>query len=274
MGLPRQEPLDLHSRNIQDFWGQGTQTTSGRTYRAAICTTTDGCSPPHTFPVPSGDSGIYPLYMEGIARAIDYYYLVDQSPPESLLGTAMKTQRQLADCGVQCWLAAIRLILTQLRVTDGFDDPPKSAILEKLRLNYHQGWYDELWTPKANGRLSKRLKWYRQIKYTMAKEAYLNGVKSETQVALARFRLGGHGLPVETKRWKGVRYRNRTCDQCSTGAIGDELHIFQCEASQHRRAQLKIKRLCKRQFLKMLKNPQPEHRRYIRDTLADIRYTA
>ena len=210
-----------------------------------------------------GDSGVYPLYIEGLARAIEYYYLVSQSHPESLLGMTLKTQRQLTASGVSCWMNTIQSIRDALNLTEENEIPSKTTIVERLRLDYDTQWYTDLWTPKASGRLSTRLKWYHQFKTVMKKESYLNGTKTGMQVAIACLRLGGHGLPVETKRWEGIPYKNRACELCGTGAVGDELHLFQCAALQTMRDSARVLTLSHRKFIKVMRNPPFEYRRYI-----------
>ena len=49
-----------------------------------------------------------------------------------------------------------------------------------------------------------------------------------------QFRLGCHGLPIATGRLAGAGHvgrANRVCLACTSGAIGDEMHlVFQCAA--------------------------------------------
>ena len=52
-----------------------------------------------------------PLYAESVARSIVYLQKLEKEDPESLLGITLRTQEQLAQCGVECWLGSIRAIL-------------------------------------------------------------------------------------------------------------------------------------------------------------------
>ena len=46
-----------------------------------------------------------------------------------------------------------------------------------------------------------------------------------------RFRLGCHSLPIAAGRLASVPRHNRVCMCCTTGALGDELHlVFVCPA--------------------------------------------
>ena len=45
-----------------------------------------------------GDSGEFPLYVEGLARALRYRNKQEQEDVNSLLGIALKTQKEMAEC--------------------------------------------------------------------------------------------------------------------------------------------------------------------------------
>ena len=121
----------------------------------------------------------------------------------------LKTQRQLTASGVSCWMNTIQNVRDSLNLTEENEIPSKAAIVERLRLDYDTQWYTALWTPKASGRLSTRLKLYRQFKTVMKKESYLIGTKTGMQVAIARFCLGGMACQWNRKRmtlWLGSKW--------------------------------------------------------------------
>ena len=177
-----------------------------------------------------GDSGVAPLYVEALARTFQYLQILQKSSPTSLLGVALATQEQMAERGTPCWLTSIQAT-TKLMQLEDVESRDKSEVVDYLKEDYAQNWYCHLWKPKSNGQISTRLKWYRKYKSNINKEAYLNGPLTGVQKAVARMRVGCHGLPVEVGRWERKKYKDRVCHRCAMGAIGNEPHIFTCPAN-------------------------------------------
>ena len=227
---------------------------------------------PRTAPILAirGDSGIYPLYIETIARMIQYYEYLSKAPPTSLLGTMLKTQLQLANRRQPSWLGTVKEVLKQV-AGPNMSIPDKATITDKLKNQYNQHWYEHLWGRKRK-RASPKLKWYRKFKPTMKKEDYLNGPRTEIQQAMARFRAGCHNLPVERGRWEKIKFKHRLCPKCSLKAVGDELHIFNCTGYKHLKVNGKPKAYTKHQFINMMREPSNQTRTFIRDVLKTNRY--
>ena len=179
-----------------------------------------------------GDSGVPPLYMEAIARTTQYLQILRKVPAASLLGVALATQDQMAGKDQQCWLLTVKQLINQMHMEQDVL-PDKYEVIDYLKQDYAQNWYCQLWKPKENGRMGTRLRWYHKYKTNIGKEAYLNGPLTGIQKAMARMRLGCHGLPVEVGRWEKKRYKDRICHRCTIGEIGNELHIFRCPANLH-----------------------------------------
>ena len=155
-----------------------------------------------------GDSGIFPLYIEGMARTVAFWNRVSKAPLKSLLGVAMETQVQMADTNYDCWLSELREICSDVFPGKTVKAMSKADIVEGLKQDYRHHWYQALWPGEDQKKVCTQLKWYRQLKLNMDKETYLNGPKSGVQIAMARLRIGGHGLPVEVGRWKSVEVRD------------------------------------------------------------------
>ena len=65
-----------------------------------------------------GDSGEYPLYIEGLARAMKFRDKIELEDTGSLLGAALQTQKELMECNQECWLLTIQQVgdkLTSLK---------------------------------------------------------------------------------------------------------------------------------------------------------------
>ena len=115
---------------------------------------------------------------------------------------------------------------------------------------------------------STHLKWYWQFKSNMGKEAYLSGPKSEVQVAMARLRIGGHGLPIETGRWDNIEVSHRICQECDLNEIGNEWHLFRCPAMQKCRPSDASWGTSTRQIIKKLKLPNATMKTFVKNALS------
>ena len=215
-----------------------------------------------------GDSGIFPLYVEGLARAVAFRNRISKVPLKSLLGVALETQVQMADTNYDCWLSELRAICH-----DVFPDKPtgvmtKAEIVEGLKQDYRRHWYQCLWQSEGSKKPGTHLKWYRQFKSCMGKETYLSGPKSEIQIAMARLRIGGHGLPIEMDRWGNIQIINRVCQDCDTNEIGNEWHIFRCPATQKWRPKNRNWGTSKKQIIKKMKIPNATMKTFVKNALS------
>ena len=140
----------------------------------------------------------------------------------------------MAKCGQPCWADTIQEIKRRL-FQDPEHKPDKEEIAGKLQAQYRSEWYNHLWSRNKKGRLSAKLKWYRKLSKDVKKEPYLEGPMTEIQRAMARFRVGGHGLPIEVGRWENIKYKQRLCSRCGLGVVGDELHVFNCDGNDRMR---------------------------------------
>ena len=168
-----------------------------------------------------GDSGEFPLYIEGLARALRFRNKLELEDEASLLGAALNTQKELAGCDQECWLLAIQQVEQKIAsLNEGRKAEDKAQIIQLLRRDYKRNWQKELRGCNLNGHRNSRARWYQKFKKHMKREEYLNGPRSEIQVAMVRLRLGGHNFPAETGRWAKLKFVDRKCDRCSANKIG------------------------------------------------------
>ena len=72
---------------------------------------------------------------------------------------------------------------------------------------------------------------YRLFKTSFATSPYLNtGPQHYLRWALLRFRCSNHRLDIELGRHLNVPRDERACRFCRKPKLGDEYHVFQCEA--------------------------------------------
>ena len=65
-----------------------------------------------------------------------------------------------------------------------------------------------------------------KLKSEFGMSPYLSSsIPSKSKIAISKFRLSSHNLPVETMRYLGLQRHQRLCPFCSTG-VGNELHYI------------------------------------------------
>ena len=125
-----------------------------------------------------GDSGVFPLYIEGMARTVMFWNRIGKAPPDSLLGVALETQVQMADTNYDCWLSELREICANVFPGTTVETMTKELIVEGFQNDYKHQWYQSLWPPKDTKAVSTQLKWYRRLKSNLGKEPYLSTTKN------------------------------------------------------------------------------------------------
>ena len=96
-----------------------------------------------------------------------------------------------------------------------FEDMLKKTIIEKVTQSPSGG----------------RFNLYSKIKKNYRMENYLIYLKDNTlRKAVTKIRISLHPLPIEKFRKTGIEYKNRKCQMCKAGVIGNELHtLILCE---------------------------------------------
>ena len=95
-------------------------------------------------------------------------------------------------------------------------------IKSRIQDQYQQQWQEKLFvSPKAI--------FYRMLKSEPGFEDYLDTLPFKKRIALTRFRLSSHRLPIETGRWYNIDRHLRLCNFCHDNSLGDEFHyLFEC----------------------------------------------
>ena len=100
-------------------------------------------------------------------------------------------------------------------------------ISEPILLNIESAkWQLALWNDRgqANG---NKLRTYRRFKTSLQSEAYLDyNIPRYERSAFIKLRCGVLPLEIETGRYNGILYENRTCKLCNLNAIESECHFL------------------------------------------------
>ena len=74
-----------------------------------------------------------------------------------------------------------------------------------------------------------KLETYVKFKTNFVFENYLALLSPEERKALTRLRTSANNLPIERGRYLGIPRQLRTCTNCSSHQVGDEIHVlFEC----------------------------------------------
>ena len=87
----------------------------------------------------------------------------------------------------------------------------------------------------------------------MKREQYLDGPRSDVQIAMARLRLGVNGLPVETGRWAKQKFVEQKCDRCSLNKVGTIVHCLMCPGNRKWLKPRGILRMSEKKLIKIMK---------------------
>ena len=98
-------------------------------------------------------------------------------------------------------------------------------------LNQHDPFLQNIWNDTHNEANGNKLRTYRQFKYGVVTESYVNvRMPRHHRRLLAQLRTGSLHLEIETGRWTNTTLNERKCKLCDIGAVEDELHfITQCQ---------------------------------------------
>ena len=94
-----------------------------------------------------GDSGEFPLYLEGLARALKYKSKIDTKDNESLLGLARRTQEDMAEHQEDCWLSTLRAVEQEITLVNaGKAVADKTEMITVMKDDYKRQWRKTLKT--------------------------------------------------------------------------------------------------------------------------------
>jgi hypothetical protein len=182
--------------------------------------------------------GRYPLVSNIIRNIYSYWQHALNMPRDSLVHLAISEHIKLDNNDLISFYTRIKSLLailnsrsmiyqvnhkqTKLNAThlnraykNKFEDMFKKTIIEKATQSPSGG----------------RFNLYSKIKKNYGMENYLIYLKDNTlRKAVTKIRISLHPLPIEKFRKTGIEYKNRKCQMCKAGVIGNELHtLILCE---------------------------------------------
>ena len=123
------------------------------------------------------------------------------------------------------WLAFIGKISEQSNWSTKRSDKNNSVVANKCIVTYLKRCHEDAFLQLIEG--DGRLGMYKEIKPVFGYEKYLSWLGNiKDKMALLRFRLSLHKLPIEKGRQSGIERSIRICKLCNINEIGDEKHYF------------------------------------------------
>ena len=176
-----------------------------------------------------GETGSTPLHVDIMKRALCFYVKLQQPGNTNLASVMLSALHKKHHHGSieSKYLIYIRQSLNSLGLPLLYNyDTPTTTISNMTYTNlkravsdmYLHNWHTTLNT-------SHKAIFYKSIKSSHTLEPYLDKLPKSKRIALTRFRLSNHKLPVESGSWHNVPFELRTCPICPP-QIGDQFHYL------------------------------------------------
>ena len=187
-----------------------------------------------------GESGSYPMYTYVLKNMMSFWLHIINSPPNSLVNIAYRTDLDLTDKGNKTtWSANFRMILKYFGFEHVWNNQSTLSI-SRLIHAFHKvvkNRFEKYWSESMNN--SSKLRTYRTFKTVFGTEPYLNNSKLfRIRRLITKFRVSNHRLEIEIGRYTDPKtpLEERICKNCNLNKIEDEYHcIMECPYMSEKR---------------------------------------
>ena len=179
------------------------------------------------------ETGRFPLIVRVFGFMIKYlFHLMDS--PSNIVKAALDTNIWLANKGINTWYKSILRILKFCKLDHLLyttDDKEIFCQIQRLKYNLNN-IFIERWAESRSEMMdmnNNRLNILLDMKDTFEMSSYLKVSKFPMhRIAMTKFRISAHRLPIETGRYEQIPREERNCP-FGCQQVGDEQHyIFQC----------------------------------------------
>ena len=175
------------------------------------------------------ETGRYPIRLHIDYKILTFRKHILSMPKDSIIYQALLMDKNLHDAGHIVTLTSYikNLNLMNLRHVQGNNCNLENSNKKQIKSILSE-YYKNISLSQLSVNPKARL--YLQHKTEPRYEPYLDTITNrKIRVQYAKFRLGDHDLENEKGRHMKVERGNRYCKLCTTGDIGDELHLlFNC----------------------------------------------
>ena len=179
-----------------------------------------------------GDMGWAPISITTKLSCIRFWQRLSNMSHDRLNYKIFTESCRLAENGKKNWASSMKVYLNYLNSHLGF----RPSITDKHFLQYYQDmatklykseWRQQVNHIRDNSESGGRLNIYRNIKSDLVTESYVaNEWSVSVRRVLAGLRAGCLPLGVETGRYTGIPYYQRTCRLCDLGEVEDQHHFL------------------------------------------------
>ena len=167
--------------------------------------------------------GRLPLSISIYCALVKYWFRLVSSEPNTVISKALLANNMLFHRNRPCWLTTIDFLLNLLNknIAD-YRYMVEKEIVSKVRNTLTSIFIEKC---QATLLTNKKLAIYKELKHNYLFETYLSDVKDfSKRVAVSKFRLSAHNLPIESGRYSNIPKQNRLCNFCNLSEVGDEFH--------------------------------------------------
>ncbi len=187
-----------------------------------------------------GESGSYPMYTYVLKNMLSFWLHIINSPPNSLVNIAYKTDLDLTDKGNKStWSANFRMILKYFGFEHVWNNQSTLSI-SRLIHAFHKvvkKQFEKYWSDSIGK--SSKLRAYRTFKTVFGTEPYLiNSKFFRVRRLISKFRVSNHRLEIEIGRYTDPKtpLEERICKNCNLNKVEDEYHcIIECPYMSEKR---------------------------------------
>ena len=175
------------------------------------------------------ECGRLPTISLVVQRMISYWYHISTSD-SPILRAALESNVSLHASGYRSWFSYVKRCLEFLNMEHVIYTSDLTEV--KLQINRVKRIIASMakshWLTVHQNIVQKdsKLDLFCKLKSEFGMSPYLSSpIPSKSKIAISKFRLSSHNLPVETMRYLGLQRYQRLCPFCSTG-VGNEIHYF------------------------------------------------
>ena len=191
-----------------------------------------------------GETGCTPIQHDIVLRTLSFFLRTFHNDTNSLSHTLLSSLFNMYDHSqtTSKYLYNIETMLNELPLGFSFlltDPLPAGVSLKQMiKCIKHNIYNQYMYIYRDTLDTSKKL-FYKSIKEKFQFEPYLDILPLNLRVAMTRFRMSNHKLPIETGRWRGIPRNDRICPKCQNNVLGDEHHfLFECPTFLESRSKL------------------------------------
>ena len=172
-----------------------------------------------------GELGLYPIYIDAMARIQGYFLHINSIDASPLVQTAVRVQEELAESQDYCWWNNCLRLMEEAAVYAGsWTRTEKQTVRERLQKKFKNQWVEKITDPAAS-----RYGDYAQFKVRFGAESYLKDTSGFTRINILKYRIGDFHIRDDA-----------TCPFCNQSTPPGPIHFMSCQYFQPQQVQYNV----------------------------------